>query len=236
MKHRKPGEMMSEEKITGYQPDDPRYGLTPEELKQYYRDKPQQWAIVAWHKPDTGEARAAALDAQKEYAKALGERLIGYGQIVDDEDATDMRATTWFAQLDGREAAEAFVADDPFARAGVYDRVDIRRWSNSFIKRQADYARKGENQYLYFGWKIEDAAPFIAVHLKEHENYFKAHEDRFIFRGPLRSPDGTENVGSALMIELPDRAAADAFWANEPFAANGGYQDDFEIYRWVFGD
>ena len=74
------------------------------------------------------------------------------------------------------------------------------------------------------------------MHLKDHEDYFKAHEDRFIFRGPLRSPDGTENVGSALMIELPDRAAADAFWANEPFAANGGYQDDFEIYRWVFGD
>ncbi|MEK9833816.1 MAG: YciI family protein [Rhodospirillaceae bacterium] len=83
---------------------------------------------------------------------------------------------------------------------------------------------------------MPDAAPFIAQHLKAHEDFFKAHEDRFIFRGPLRSPDGTENVGSALMIELPDRAAAEHFWANEPFSANGGYQDDFRIYRWVFGD
>ena len=48
--------------------------------------------------------------------------------------------------------------DDPLAQAGVYDRTDIRRWSNSFIKRQANYARKCEQQFLYFGWKIPDAA------------------------------------------------------------------------------
>lgn len=227
---------MSEEKITGYQPDDPRYGLTPEELKQYYRDKPQQWAIVAWDKPGQAATRAANIDAQKVYAEALGERLIGYGHIVADADEREVRATAWFVQLDGRESAEAFAAADPLARAGVYAETDIRRWSNSFLRRQADYARKGEQQFLYFGWKIPDAAPFIAQHLKDHEDYFKAHEDRFIFRGPLRSPDGTENVGSALMIELPDRAAAETFWANEPFAANGGYRDDFRIYRWVFGD
>lgn len=42
---------MSDDKITGYQPDDRRYRLTPEELAQYYRDKPAQWVIVAWDKP-----------------------------------------------------------------------------------------------------------------------------------------------------------------------------------------
>ncbi len=228
--------IMSDDKITGYQPDDPRYGLTPEELAQYYRDKPAQWVIVAWDKPGQADARAANLEAQKAYAKSLGDRLIGYGHIVGDDDETDIQATAWFVELGDREVAEAFAADDPLAKAGVYDRTDIRRWSNSFIKRQADYARKGEQQFLYFGWKIPNAAPFIAIHLKAHEDFFKAHEDRFIFRGPLRSPDGTENVGSALMIELPDRAAADEFWATEPFSANGGYQDDFKIYRWVFGD
>lgn len=227
---------MSEEKITGYQPDDPRYGLTPEQLKQYYRDKPAQWVIVAWDRVGQESVRDAHLAEQKAYAAALGERLIGYGHIVDDDDETEVRATAWFVELGEREAAEAFAADDPLAKAGVYERTDIRRWSNSFIKRQADYTRKGEQQFLYFGWKIPDAAPFIAQHLKAHEDFFKAHEDRFIFRGPLRSPDGMENVGSALMIELPDRAAAEHFWANEPFSANGGYQDDFRIYRWVFGD
>lgn len=219
----------------GYLPGDPRYGLSGETLRQYYREKPAQWVIFAWDKPGQSGARAANIAAQKEYAKALGERLIGYGHIVSD-DASQTLATTWFVQLENRAAAEAFVADDPLNRAGVYDRTDIRRWSNSFLKRAADYKRKGMQQYFCTGSKIADSAPFFAKHLHAHESYFKQYEESFIFRGPLRSPDGADNVGTALLLELPDRAAADNFWNNEPFAANGGYQEDSRIYRWEFGD
>jgi uncharacterized protein YciI len=152
------------------------------------------------------------------------------------DDASRTLATTRFVQLDDRAAAEAFVASDPLSHAGVYERTDIRRWSNSFLRRAADYQRKGMQQYLCTGSKIADAAPFFAGHLHAHETYFKQYGDSFIFRGPLRSPDGTDNVGTALLLELPDRAAAERFWNNEPFAANGGYQADSRIYRWEFGD
>ena len=219
----------------GYLPGDPRYGLAGDDLRRYYREKPAQWVIFAWDRAGQAGARAAAIAAQKDYATALGERLIGYGHIVSD-DASQTLATTWFVQLDNRAAAEAFVVDDPLSRAGVYDRTDIRRWSNSFVKRAADYRRKGLQQYFCTGSKIPDAAPFFAQHLHAHESYFKSYEDSFIFRGPLRSPDGVDNVGTALLLELPDRAAAEKFWNNEPFAANGGYQDDSRIYRWQFGD
>jgi uncharacterized protein YciI len=152
------------------------------------------------------------------------------------DDASQTLATTWFVQLDDRAAAEAFIASDPLSRAGAYEKVDIRRWSNSFLKRAADFKRKGMQQYFCTGSKIADAAPFFAKHLHAHESYFKGYDASFIFRGPLRSPDGTDNVGTALLLELPDRAAAERFWNNEPFAANGGYQDDARIYRWEFGD
>lgn len=191
--------------------------------------------IIAWDAVGKAGVRAARIAAQKDYARALGECLIGYGHIVSD-DASVVRATTWFVQLDNRAAAEAFVADDPLNRAGVYERIDIRRWSNSFLRRAADYTRKGMQQYLCTGSKIPDAAAFFAQHLHAHETYFKQYEESFIFRGPLRSPDGAESVGTALLLELPDRAAAGNFWNNEPFAANGGYQNDSRIYRWVFGD
>ena len=219
----------------GYLPGDPRYGLRGDELRRYYREKPAQWVIFAWDRPGQASARAAHLAAQKDYAKALGEHLIGYGHIVSD-DASRTLATTWFVQLDDRAAAEVFAAGDPLNRAGAYEKTDIRRWSNSFLKRVADYRRKGTQQYFCTGSKIADAAPFFARHLHAHESYFRQYEDSFIFRGPLRSPDGVENVGTALLLELPDRAAAEKFWNNEPFAANGGYQDDSQIYRWVFGD
>ena len=220
---------------TGYLPGDPRYGLSGEPLRQYYREKPAQWMIIAWDRPGQAQLREASITAQKEYARALGERLIGYGHILSDDGSRTL-ATTWFVQLDDRAAAEAFVANDPLKHAGVYERVDIRRWSNSFLKRAVDYKRRGMQQYLCTGSKIPDAPAFFAQHLHAHESYFKSYEDSFIFRGPLRSPDGTDNVGTALLLELPDRAAADRFWNNEPFAANGGYQKDSRIYRWQFGD
>jgi uncharacterized protein YciI len=219
----------------GYLPGDPRYGLSGDTLRQYYREKPAQWVIFAWDRAGQAAPRAAAIAAQQNYARALGERLIGYGHIVSD-DASRMLATTWFVQLDDRAAAEAFVAGDPLSRAGVYERTDIRRWSNSFLKRAADYRRKGMQQYFCTGSKIPDATEFFAKYLHAHESYFKSYEESFIFRGPLRSPDGADNVGTALLLELPDRAAAEKFWNNEPFAANGGYQADSRIYRWVFGD
>jgi uncharacterized protein YciI len=226
---------MSQSDSSGYLPGDPRYGLSGDTLKQYYREKPAQWVIFAWDRDGQAGARAAHITAQKAYAKALGERLIGYGHIISD-DASRTLATTWFIQLDDRGSAEAFIAADPLQRAGVYERIDIRRWSNSFVKRAADFKRKEMQQYFCTGSKIPDAAPFFTKHLHAHESYFKSYETSFIFRGPLRSPDGMDNVGTALLLELPDRAAAEKFWNNEPFAANGGYQEDSRIYRWVFGD
>lgn len=226
---------MATEKVGQYLPDDPRYGKNAEELRQYYSQKPAQWVILAWDKPEQSAARTEQLNAQKAYAEALGERLVGYGHIVS-EDGSETLATTWFVQLDDRAAADAFIAADPLSEAGVYDRIEIKRWSNSFIKRASDYDRKGLQQYFYTGSKIEDAVDFIAEHLHAHESYFKSFEDSFIFRGPIRSPDGMVNVGTAILIELPDQQAAEDFWNNEPFAANGGYQDDSRMYRWVFGD
>jgi hypothetical protein len=38
-----------------------------------------------------------------------------------------------------------------------------------------------------------------------------------------------------LLLELPDRAAAERFWNQEPFARNVGYSRDHRIIRWVFG-
>jgi len=77
---------------------------------------------------------------------------------------------------------------------------------------------------------------FFREHLHAHESYFASYGDSFIFRGPIRSPDGADNIGTALLLELPDRAAADKFWNEEPFAKKGGYRGDSRITRWVFGD
>jgi uncharacterized protein len=219
----------------GYLPGDPRHGLSGEALRDYYRTKPAQWAIYCWDKPGAEDARRALVQDQQRYVERFGERVIGYGHFVSD-DGRDTLGTSFFMQLDDRAAVNAFVADDPLCKAGLYGQIDVHRWSNSFQRRQADYRRKGLQQFLCTGSKIPDAPEFFRAHLNAHETYFASYGDSFIFRGPLRSADGADNIGTALLLELPDRAAADAFWNNEPFARNGGYQSDSRIVRWVFGD
>lgn len=225
---------MSNGSTAGYLPGDPRYGLSGEPLANYYRTKPAQWAIYCWDKAGMEATRRALLAEQKSYVKDFGERVIGYGHFLSD-DGRDTLGTSFFMQLDDRAAVDKFLAEEPMNKAGIFERVEVHRWSNSFGKRAADYKRKGLQQFLCTGPKT-GTPEFFREHLHAHESYFASYGASFIFRGPIRSADGADNIGTALLLELPDRAAADAFWNNEPFASNGGYQRDARITRWVFGD
>jgi len=225
---------MPSEQSAGYLPGDPRHGLHGEALKDYYRTKPAQWAIYCWDKPGRESIRCTLIAEQNRYINSFGERVIGYGHFVSDE-GRDTLGTSFFMQLDDRAAADEFVANEPMDKAGVYQRVEIHRWSNSFQKRAADYVRKGLQQFLCTGPKT-GTPEFFREHLHAHESYFASYRESFIFRGPIRSADGADNIGTALLIELPNRAAADRFWNEEPFVMNGGYQGDVRITRWVFGD
>ena len=166
---------MSDGNPTGYLPGDPRYGLQGEALKDYYRTKPAQWAIYCWDKPGTAETRRALLAEQKSYVKHFGERVIGYGHFLSD-DGRDPLGTSFFMQLDDRTAADEFIADEPLNKAGVYQRVEIHRWSNSFGKRAADYRRKGLQQFLCTGPKT-GTPEFFRQHLHAHESYFGSYGD-----------------------------------------------------------
>jgi uncharacterized protein len=225
---------MSSGEAGNYLPGDPRYGLSGEALKDYYRTKPAEWAIYCWDKSGAAEKRRALLAGQKAYVASFGERVIGYGHFVSD-DGRETLGTSFFMQLPDRAAADKFMADEPMNKAGVFKRVEVHRWSNSFGKRAADYRRKGLQQFLCTGPKT-GGAEFFRTHLHAHESYFASYGNSFIFRGPIRSADGADNIGTALLLELPDRAAAEKFWNNEPFAKNGGYERDARITRWVFGD
>jgi uncharacterized protein YciI len=179
-------------------------------------------------------ARHGLLAEQHSYVKNFGESVIGYGHFVSD-DGRDVLGTSFFMQLDDRAAADKFVADEPMNKSGIYQSVEINRWSNSFQKRATDYARKGWQQFLCTAPKT-GTPEFFREHLHAHESYFASYGDSFIFRGPIRSADGADNIGTALLLELPNRADADRFWNEEPFARNGGYQKNVRITRWVFGD
>ena len=60
------------------------------------------------------------------------------------------------------------------------------------------------------------------------------HRDGFILRGPVLSEDGAGWVGSALLVQLRDRAVVEAMLAGAPYVQAGLYAS-VEILDWQFG-
>lgn len=56
-----------------------------------------------------------------------------------------------------------------------------------------------------------------------HKAYLAAVAERIAFAGPLLADDGVTMTGSLLAIDFPDRAAVDAWLADEPFTRAGLY-------------
>jgi uncharacterized protein len=73
-----------------------------------------------------------------------------------------------------------------------------------------------------------------ALHREQHHYLDHGYRDRLIAYGPLLSDNGAHWRGTAMLAELPDRSAADALIAQEPYAQAGLYEH-VEVHDWQFG-
>jgi hypothetical protein len=64
-----------------------------------------------------------------------------------------------------------------------------------------------------------------------HLAFLETHKANLVAAGPLQTDDGGAMVGSLLIMNLEDRAAADAFAAADPYAAAGLFES-VAIRRW----
>ena len=60
-----------------------------------------------------------------------------------------------------------------------------------------------------------------AAHREAHFAYLEKHRDILVLGGALLAEDGTTRTGSVLIVNVPDRAAAEAFSRDEPFRKAG---------------
>ena len=76
---------------------------------------------------------------------------------------------------------------------------------------------------LYIIHQIDkpDAADVRAAHREAHFKYLDEHEDILVLGGAMLAEDGVTRTGSVLIINAPDREAAERFSANEPFRKAG---------------
>ena len=90
------------------------------------------YVIQTKDKPDHGHLRAELRDAHLAYLNANLDKLLAAGAVIDD-DGTGGHGGILIVDTDERAEAEAFAADDPFTKAGLFESVTVTRWRKAFF-------------------------------------------------------------------------------------------------------
>jgi len=80
-------------------------------------------------KPGRGELRLRVRPEHKAYLAAVADRIAFAGPLVGDDGET-MIGSLLAIDFDSREAAQAWLAGEPFTRAGVYASNSIHAFVN----------------------------------------------------------------------------------------------------------
>lgn len=84
------------------------------------------FVITALDKPGALELRMQVRPAHLEYLQRRATQIRVGGPFLNDNDQP--MGSLLIIEAADKAAAEAFAADDPYAREGVFEKVEIRPW------------------------------------------------------------------------------------------------------------
>jgi len=93
------------------------------------------YAIQTKDKPDSAQIRAAARPAHLEYLTRNKDKLLAAGALIND-DGTGGDGGILIVDTEDRKEAERFVAEDPFTKAGLFEKVTVTRWRKAFFNKE----------------------------------------------------------------------------------------------------
>lgn len=90
-----------------------------------------RFIIQCWDKPESLELRAATRPAHLEYVNSGAVGLVAVGPMLTEEGQPF--GSLLIIEAEDRAAAERFAANDPYALAGLFERVEIIGWRQVFL-------------------------------------------------------------------------------------------------------
>lgn len=79
-----------------------------------------------------------------------------------------------------------------------------------------------------------ESGPLRQANRPAHLEYAKAAGDTLKMGGPLLSDDGERMIGSLLVLDVADRAAAEAWCAADPYAKAGLFESvTIRPFKWL---
>jgi uncharacterized protein len=135
------------------------------------------------------------------------------------------------------EGNRAFLSEDPFAKAGLYQSTRVSGWRCALVHRQPTLPpRPGLQGFFFYGI----AKPDVTERRNTLGDLHRAHlgpkdNTNCLARGGLTDGSGAIWLGSAMVYEFTDRDALDKFFEKEPFRTNGLYES-VDIFHWQRGE
>ncbi|MEE8515652.1 MAG: YciI family protein [Alphaproteobacteria bacterium] len=83
-------------------------------------------------KPDIGDLRAETREAHLDYLRGASDKVLAAGPTLGDDGET-VTGSVLIIKAADRAEAQAFTDNDPYAEAGVFERVTIAPWRKVFF-------------------------------------------------------------------------------------------------------
>ena len=93
------------------------------------------YLIETFDKPGHQQLRRDMRDEHLRFLEANKALLLACGAKLAD-DGSDLGGGLYVVDLDTRDEAERFIADDPFSRVQLFERVTITRWRKAYLAGQ----------------------------------------------------------------------------------------------------
>lgn len=77
-------------------------------------------------KPNSSDVRASARDEHLAYIEGARDRILLIGPLLSEDDK--VAGSLFLIEADDLATAKAFVENDPFAKAGLFDSVTVKRF------------------------------------------------------------------------------------------------------------
>ncbi|KAF1054445.1 MAG: hypothetical protein GAK43_00878 [Stenotrophomonas maltophilia] len=98
------------------------------------------YLIETFDEPGHAQVRARERAEHLAFLERHSALLLACGAKLND-DGSDAGGGIYIVDVDSREAAERFIADDPFSHAGLFERVSIVRWRKAYLDGQCHLPR-----------------------------------------------------------------------------------------------
>jgi len=85
------------------------------------------YACICKDNPDTGDLRQQTREAHLEHLRGNAGAVVSAGPLLSDDGATPV-GSLLIVEAESVDAALAMMESDPYAQAGVFERIEVYPW------------------------------------------------------------------------------------------------------------